>query len=295
MLFQRVCKLVVGKPNQEELVFDQSFRITFEIKKSITSASKLSKIEIYNLSRDTRDRLRDIISRNADLAVQGQAQLIAYLYAGYEENTGLELLYSANITNIYSRREPPDVITTVTCADNAVVFKNTFVAESHSEGVSTKEIAESLASKLGMTIDDSSNVPTHINLAHGYSFVGSAKVGVNKLMKQIKCNWTTENGKIRIHPIGGYTNDSIVVISSDSGMIKSPERIESQGTDSENGKIKHGWRVTSLLEPKLLPGRRVKIESEAVNGIYIVDSVEHKGDTATGDWQSVIETKEKQE
>lgn len=293
MLFQRICKLVVGKPNQEELVVDQSFRITFEIKKSITSSSKESKIEIYNLARDTRDRFRDVIRRNYDLIQQNQSQLIVYLYAGYQEDTGLELLYSANITNISSRREPPDVITTIFCADNAGVFQNSFISASYNEGVSTKQVLDDLSKALNMPVDDSSNV-SHIGLANGYSFAGAAKEGLNKVMRQLKSHWTPESGKIRIHPIGGYTNDSIVVISANSGMIKSPERLESQGTDSDNAKPKHGWKITSLLQPKLLPGRRVKIESEAVNGLYIIDSVEHSGDTAEGDWKSVIETKEQQ-
>lgn len=289
--FIRVCKLEVGKPNEEGLSFDQRFRIEFDINKSITQTNKYNTIKIHNLAQENREKLKDIIEKNSSLIKGGQSPLLINLYAGYAEDTGLEILYMSHIVNISSQRDPPNVITEFKCAEAILNFKDNFVSLGMNAGVSTKEIYKNIASGANLTIDDTSNIP-NINFAHGYSVMGSAKEALNKVSKQVKTNWTVEQNKIRIAPKGGHTNDSVVLISSKTGMIGSPERIDTSGDDTETAKIKHGWKVTCLLQPKILPNRRVRIESEAISGNFIVDSVNHKGCSLDGDWQSIIEIKE---
>lgn len=296
MLFNRACKLIIGKAGETGLEFDETFKINFNIKKSIVSESKQNKIEIYNLSLDSVNKIKDVIRRNRDLIRAGKPQMILSLYAGYKENTGLELLYSADITSIATHKAAgsADMITTITCSDGGVVLKEGLISMSYSAGSSIKKALDDVSKELDMPIDINSSFPDTLNFANGFAYAGTCREAMNKISRQMRSHWTVESGKLRLHPVGGYTRDSVVVLSAESGMIGSPERLEAQGTDSDNAEAKHGWKVTSLLMPQLIPARRVKIESRDVNGIFIIDTVTHAGDTLDGDWQSTIETKEEQ-
>jgi len=291
MLFNRVCKLEIGKPNKADLAFDECFRIIFDISKSTTSDPKTSQIQVYNLSKETRVKLRTLVKQNNELLRSEDQQVLVYLYAGYKEYTGAELLYSGNVASISDKITPPDIITTITCSDNVNIYKRASVSLSYKPGASSKVIMEAIAKALKMPFDDASEF-NDISFVNGFCFVGLAKDGMDNIAKQTGVLWTAENGKIRVMPKNKSTNDSVIVLSANSGMINSPQKIESDGTDSDAPEIKDGWSVTSLLEPKLLPGRKVKIESKIINGLYTIDSVEHKGDTTTGDWQSIIQTRE---
>lgn len=292
MLFDRVCNLVIGTTNTQGFLFNQDFRITFEIEKSSTNTPKYSKIEIYNLSQKTRDELQKLISDNNSNIYNQQ---IVMLYAGYSLNIGTELLYSGNIVNISSRKEPPDIVTTISCAENALIYKNTYSTLSYGGGVTSKKIIEDVAAQMQVAIDENSNFGTGVTLAHGWSHAGVTKQAMDKITRQASLTWSTQNGKIRVVPYGSSTSDDdVVVVSSTSGMIGSPERKDNSGDDTDTPVMKHGWKVKSLLQPKLSPNKMVKIESIAVNGVFIIDTVSHKGDTKSGDWQTEFEVKDKQ-
>jgi hypothetical protein len=292
MLFDRVCNLVIGTANTQGFLFNQDFRITFDIQKSSTNTPKQSKIEIYNLSQETRDALQKLISSNNDNI---NNQQIVMLYAGYSFNVGAELLYSGNITNISSKKEPPDVVTTISCAENSLIYKNSFSSLSYGGGITSKKVIEDIAAQMKVDIDENSNFGTGVTLAHGWTHAGLSKQAMDKITRQAGLTWSTQNGKIRVVPQGSSTNDEVViVVSPTSGMIGSPERKDNSGDDTDNPAEKHGWSVKSLLQPKLSPNRKVKIESMSVDGVYIIDTVSHRGDTKSGDWQTEFEVKDKQ-
>lgn len=292
MLFDRVCNLVIGTSNTQGFLFNQDFRITFSIEKSSTNTPKQSKIEVYNLSQATRDELQKLIADNNSKIYNQQ---VVMLYAGYSFNVGAELLYSGNIVNISSRKDPPDVVTTITCAENSLIYKNSFSTLSYGGGVTSKKIIQDIASQMQVNIDENSNFGNGITLAHGWSHAGLTKEAMDKITRQAGLSWSTQNGKIRLVPYGNSTNDTdVVLVSSTSGMIGSPERVDNSGDDSDTPAMKHGWKVKSLLQPKLSPNRRVKIESMNVNGIYIIDTVSHQGDTKVGDWQTEFQVKDQQ-
>jgi hypothetical protein len=52
-----------------------------------------------------------------------------------------------------------------------------------------------------------------------------------------------------------------------------------------------GCKVESLLQPGLVPGCFVKVESDFVQGYFKALTVSHSGDTWDGDWKTEIETK----
>ena len=287
MLFKRICQITVGDPKQNNIIFDERFRISFDINKNLLSTPKISKVDIYNLTRDSREQLKEILQKNSSGI--GIKSLLT-IYAGYEEGEGLQLLYKGNIKHIHSRKDPPDVITTISCVSS---FGESYCALSWG-AIQKDEVWEDFTKKASISIDSASDTSNSAKLAHGWSHVGTVKDGIDNYAKQSNSTVAIEDNKIKILPKGKSSKDSVVDVSIDTGLIGSPEKIESQGTDTDTNKTKDGWKIKMFLQPKIRIGGRINITSEAINGIYIADSINHIGDTAHGDWQTVVETKETQ-
>ncbi len=287
MLFGRVCQVTVGDPRQNNIIFDQQFRITFDILKNLLDDPKLSKIEIYNLTRHSRDQLKEIMQKNNTSNIKA----LLTLYAGYEQGDGLELLYRGKIKHIYSRKEPPDVITTLSCVE--LIEGNSKV--SYSGKIDSDTLWNDYVTQYGIGIDDASDLSNKVTFNHGVSFVGTTKHAIRNLSKATNSTATLENNKLKIIPKGKASKNVIVDVNTGNGLLKSPEKIESEGTDgdTDSNAIKDGWKITMLLQPKIKIGGKINLQSETITGIYIADSIEHTGDTATGDWQTIIETKER--
>ncbi|HEX5035073.1 MAG TPA: hypothetical protein VFW62_11380, partial [bacterium] len=54
-----------------------------------------------------------------------------------------------------------------------------------------------------------------------------------------------------------------------------------------------GIEFQCLLRPSLLPGRRVRVDSDALKGVFKLTKVSHQGDNMKGDFLSECESKVK--
>jgi hypothetical protein len=285
-LFNRACKLIIGSETKTQLEFNQDFKIVFSIQKNVNSTSKTNKVSIYNISKTHRDQIFDLVKTNKS----GLASEVGlWLYAGYLETTGAELIYSGNIAKVLNKFDIPDITTEFTCADSSTNFKTIFFEMGYDGGVSTKDIYKQIAEKSGLKIDESSVYPPATSFTGGYSFIGNAKDALDSLTKQTGAAWHINNGKIKIAPKNSRTNESAIVLNSQSGLIGIPERIDDEGYNSDDTSKLNGWRVKSLLQAGLTPHRSVELQTSEIKGTFIVQAVTHAGDTTSGDWTSTCE------
>jgi hypothetical protein len=77
---------------------------------------------------------------------------------------------------------------------------------------------------------------------------------------------------------------SVYVLSPTTGLLGSPE----WSTPNKEGKPPT-LKVTSLLLPQILPGRRVQLDARAAKGVFKVQQLNHQGDTHEGDWRTEME------
>jgi hypothetical protein len=79
-----------------------------------------------------------------------------------------------------------------------------------------------------------------------------------------------------------------VVVTSETGLIGSPGRLKSdkQNTAKETG---DGVEFQCLLNPKIKPGRLIKLESIGIKGTFKTVKVTHEGDNQGGSWLSKVE------
>jgi hypothetical protein len=292
ILFDRIARVIIGVDQADALVFDEKFKITFDVRKDTTSLPNNATISIFNLSDDDREKIKNVIHKNKELSDKGQSRLPLLLYAGYSKNIGYELLFSGDMTAVIDTYKGTDVETQISTGDGAIALRDTFINLSFAAGISMTSIVTQLSDILKMDIDQASNYLTsNIDFANGFSFTGKAKDCMDRIIKSANLTWHIEKNKIVIIPNDKSTTDQIIELDKTSGMIGSPEKVIESGTNVINPGHYDGWNVKSLLRPEINPGRLVKIVSRVANITMAVRTIEHKGDTRSGDWFSKIEAR----
>lgn len=297
-LFDRLCKIIVGTggstTEDDFLVFDQNFRITFDILINGTSANQCT-VKIYNLSRDNRQKVKNIIKDNARRQKQKPPLpfLTLQVLAGYKEGDGLEFLFYGDIIHPELVYQPPDYITTITAYGAAIDFQNKFTSIAYSGGIDTTKIIKQLAKDLEMTIDKASDFGRAVQFANGMSLSGQVKDSLDKMIKIAGLRYVvTANNALKFSPIAKPSGEEVLLLSPETGVINPVKELDDQGLGMLDIAPMSGWEVDTLLQPKALVHRRVQLETKEVSGIFFIDSVEHKGDTRGNEWMSVLQVRE---
>lgn len=248
---------VRGKPGKRL----DGLRIKFEIEKTDESYPNKAKISVYNLNPSSR----------AEVEKKGLALVLS---VGY----GLELedIFNGDIARPITELEGPDYVTTFEVGDGEKSFQSSRVDVAYKEGTSFKDIFQGLATSLGQTIKDFSQVGPE-KILNGLTLSGLSRTHLDELTAKNGLEWSIQDNALQIIKKGGSTNEQAVFLSSDTGLIGIPK------------KKAEGIEFNSLLMPKLRPGRKVQIQSKFISGVFRCEKVTHKGDTHENDWFTTVE------
>lgn len=288
--FDRVYRLLVGKPNQKGLEIRQPMRVTFEVSKDAQEEPNDHKFRIYNLAAETRRALEE-------------PGLRCVLYAGYAEEGGPLLMASGSVVYAYTWCELPDVVTELAVKDGYTEVRDTAVSIGLGAGAQASAIIRDVARQMGLPLVMADDVPDR-RWQQGFSFYGAARTALHKVTQGTGLEWSIQNQQLQVVGRRGTTRRKAVVLAADTGLIGYPERTreaareKARVRDSQtNDDVRlvsarqqlDGWRVTSLLLPTINPGDLVKLESRTVQAFQRVEAVRHYGDSAGGDWQSELQ------
>ena len=291
-LFGRIAKVIIQVTETEATVFDESFKISFDVRKDTTSLPNQATISIFNISDESREKIKNVIHRNNELSKKNERLLSILLYAGYSENIGYEFLYSGNITAVVDKYQGTDTETQISTGDGVIPLRDTLLNLSFAAGVSTKTIVEQITAEMKMDVSEASNfINSNFEFANGFSFTGKAQDAMDRVITSSGLTWHIEKNKIVILPNDSSTTDEIIVLNKATGLIGSPEKVIESGVNFINPGDYDGWNASSLLRPEINPGNKVKIESRLANVTMTARTIEHKGDTWAGDWLTKIEVR----
>lgn len=285
--FERSVSLNVGPASGDGIKISR-LRISFNIKKTNDAEPNTAEIQVFNLSASTREQL--------DKNLNSKTKNKVFLNAGYVQAGGEKVLFIGDVTHIEHKFTRPDITTTIRAQDGQKDLNSVKTSLSFPENTSAKTILETLL-KLYPQKNDLANLSfTDVIFKSGFSFSGLAKDGIKKITDSLNLDFSIQNDEIRIIPLGGNNQTSAVLLSSTTGLLNSPERINDD-VEKSKGKedgIKSGWKFTSLLQPLIIPGGKVAVTSETIpaNTFFTAVSVEHHGDSHTGDFQTITEVKD---
>jgi hypothetical protein len=264
--YERVCQIDISPDIRVE-----NHKIKFEIKKSILSNTNSCRVDIYNLSQTTRNK------------ITSDPSSLVRVSAGYAENGGLLNIGQGNVSNIIHTIKNPDIITTIYSKDgfNSVTNNN----------ISLSFIGKTQLSLVMNAIIDKLKLPvgfTDYNRAgefkNGYSYVGSIPDALDQLGSQFKFKWSIQNGQLQILNDQGSTNVQNIFLSNRTGLVESPELIIK--TKKLNELNTNEYKIVALLQPQLEAGDLVQVESIALNGVFTIKELIHTGDTRGNEWYS---------
>lgn len=275
-LFYRVCKLTVGEAGGQGFS-TSTLRVHFSIDKDPTSQTNKSKISVYNLAPATIDRFI-------------KEDQVVILEAGYELDKGLIRMFSGTVAHATNRVERTDVITELDVHDGLVPIRDSIASVGYTGGVNGRQVAADLIGTMGLTAKIAPDV-AFANYPNGFSFCGYSREALDKVCAAAELNWSIQNGVLQITKEGGTTGVMAPLISAQTGMIGSPERIIKAASQAATKpgkprKTRHekkaGWRVKSLLLPGINPGDYVAVKSlttKDTSGWFTIEVVKHDGDT----------------
>jgi hypothetical protein len=283
MEFGRLAAVDIYPDNQVEVA--KPFRIeglciAFQVKKNLKAESNTARIQIYNLAEGTRNK---ILEKNRRVQI----------HAGYEEGDGYKLLFDGSIMTVDHLREVPDRVTRIEANDGEKALRETHVSVSYAQNASADRILKDLIKAMGLP-EKFVTSPKAKKLLQGFVHHGPGKDALEKICRSLGLEYSIQNGQIQVLEQGKTDNSPQrgILITPDSGLVGSPERIRQIKDDPKAEKKPEGWRIRCLLQPTLNPGSWVAVQSEAIPKVtaFRIESVEHSGNNIRGPWESVIET-----
>lgn len=298
----RQVEVYIGKQNEmrQLAISSDSLFVSFRVSKTNTIQPNTATVEIYNLNSQSRAFLENI---------SGPRWIV--IRAGYLDEIGAQDIYKGTILTSMSQKTSPNIVTTIEAQDG-VYQSNIRTAIGYGKGTPVKTILNDIVGKMGLSIAPySCDIPTRI--LSSFSTVGKAHDALTRLCSMIGIQWSIQDGKVKFTKTGEGDRGEIYRISVNSGMIGSPKRIinavpssdfMTAGVASSKVIISNGgsptltvpgWEVESLLIPTIEPKSVVQIDSmEMGNGEkFIVETVEHNGDTANGDFKTKLKVYKK--
>lgn len=290
--FIRSAKLIVVAGTEGLDLSELKFR--FSIKQQDVESPNNAVIRVYNLSGETAKRITG--------KVNGVEFTRVIVQAGYEQGVA-GVIFEGTIKQFYLGKENNvDKYLDIMAADGDIAYNFAMCNRSFIAGSRPSERISYYTGQMNIPLD---SFPVDFNgnppLPRGKVAFGLARDGMRTEADTMGATWSIQNGKVQITNLKGYLPGEAVVINSDSGMIGIPELTD------------EGVRVRVLLNPRLVVGTLIKINSSDINrlvntdvgspvfnsrsrvlqtarvsadGFYRLYVAEHSGDTRSTEWYS---------
>ena len=291
--------LRVSSYDAGELETGEGLRVAFDVQKTIQSDVNKARIQIYNLSADSRPRI-------------GKGDVVR-LRVGYA-STPLELAYEGEVTRVVSDRSGPSIITTIEAGDGVETFKAQDAKATFPAGTKVRAVIEAVAKKFTESIRDEVRTPVFYGkappkkkpsrlstrnldrdlaalesslVAQGFattlrrslSVAGNAREAMDALGRQWRFMWSVQDGALQIVAYGATLVGEAILLSPESGLLGIPAPLD------------FGVKLTSRIIPGLRPGTAIVLRASTLSGKYIAESVHFTGDTRGQEWTAEIEAR----
>ena len=275
----------------------QNLRVSFHVKKTSTSDFNTASLQIYNLSKDTREHINGLPLNN-----------LITIKAGYIDEKQ-EIIFVGNTVLSSINIERPNVITKIEAQDGKFAMNQLKFSITYQAGTFAIKILKDILNKSGLDIKhiDWTQL-TDKQYKNGFCFQGDAKVLLTNVCNYIGAIWSIQNNQMKITPVNGTDTAQIIYLTPETGLIGSPEKLlddslalygvlRKKETSKEVGvtgrkyrqTVGGGYKFKCLMQPFVEPGSVIQVKSDSIDNLkFRVVEVEHVGDTHGNDWQSII-------
>jgi hypothetical protein len=272
--FDRVVTVQIGKLKGNAIEI-KNLRTVFDVSKSSTDTYNECRVDIYNMSAATKNKLKDL-----------DETLV--LKAGYSSAGNEQVVFVGDITLINSDTGGADQPTTIEAKDGAKTMRQLMLSLSYKDGTSAKKVLKDVLNKSGLPLRpfDMSKIADK-QYVNGFSFIGMGKELLSRVCTYLGLEWSIQNDEIKLVVSGKGDDTRIIQLNPNSGLVGSPKRIADISGSHKKGHTKiQGWKILSLLVPQMEPGSLVFVQSREIptGQMFKVVELTHRGDTHGDSW-----------
>ena len=243
-------------------------KMRFDITKTNNRAFNSAELAIWNLKLESRTLLQP-------------KGLEVIIRAGYVDS--LAQIWKGDSARTVNAKDITDWITTIEFEDKELKSKriNKSLRAPQDSGTILKELTDALGLDIGNVKEQiRSNGARSVLKQFVSGVVLSGKVAdlMDEYASSMGLNYSVQDKKLQVLPKNGVLPGPAIDLSAETGMLGSPQ-IGEKGT----------LTTDTLLDPRMVPGRRVKIDSLVVSGEFKVQKVRHVGDTWGAEWTTELE------
>lgn len=268
-LFGRVWRVTVGTLRSSDI--DVSFKVT----KKLTGGAGTAEVTVYNLTSDHRREIRD------------QRHPVVRLEVGYKDVGPWILFQGDGSRRADIKRAGPDWLAVVTAGDGEHALRTARGNRSFGPDARLRDVVQYCADVLGIGVGNCLDQLADRGLdrvgntfPEGVVLHGPIYPRLVAALRSAGLTWSVQDGVLQVLERGRALQRSAVVLSADHGMLDSPEV-------GKNGVV----TVRALLQPDLVPGQLVQIQSQIVTGAFRIEQGEYAGDTRGQDWTATLVTR----
>ena len=270
------------------------FRIHFSITKTLKPEPNKGLVEIYNLSPDHRQQLEELApgkrvgkKRKGKTAPNIRGSVPVRIEAGYKDD-GPQLIFLGDLHTVDSELNGADWITAVSSGDGMRATRTARINQAFGPKTPADVALRALVKSLGIGEGNLSQVVSQLRLqgtanllTRGIVFSGPTARMMTDFCRSADLEWSIQDGAVQFVDVGKALAQSALVLSSDSGLIGSPN-VDGDGV----------LKAKTLMLPGLKCGRLVVVKARNVQGNFRVEKITTEGDTHSNDqWYHEIEAK----
>lgn len=301
--FLRQAEVIFLSDDNRPLPVISGLRINFRISKTLKKEENSCSVDIYNLSKRSREQLEagaDKLELRAGYGDPGEVFTSrspeGKLIVRKRGVLQLPSIFIGDITANHHKYVPPEGITTYECIRQKKTQSK--VSVSHKAGTKISVIFKDLIKRAGVEVR--SNIDDFIfddkPLTTGYTFMGPIKDAFDELVDIIDSEWSYEDGVFKLIARDRTDRTAVIFLDKTKGLLGVPEKYKdiekkpSRGKKS-TGNPKEGYIVRSLLLANANPGGSIVLTSKQLElnqEIFKIDTVEHVGDTFGNIWGTKV-------
>lgn len=284
----RRASLLVGRQDGEAIDLSE-LRFTFKVLQAEIQTPNAAWIRVYNPNPETVRRIQREFTR-------------VILQAGYQDGN-FGVVFDGTIKQArYGRENATTTYLELAAADGDTPYNSAVVSLTLAAGSTPQDIINAAARAMapyGATLGPLPNNLPNTRLPRAITLHAMARDVLRAAATWANCNWSIINGQITFTPVGGYVEGEAVVLTAYTGLVGMPEQTQD------------GIMVRCLLNPRIFPGRRIKLDNESIqkarislaytgevqnqllpplqnDGFYRAVAVDWMGDTRGQDWYCEI-------
>jgi hypothetical protein len=275
MAFIRQVEATIG-PKGGEGVKINGLKIAFEIEKTDKPDSNTAKMQIYNLSKDTHDKI----------AVAGNH---CALKAGYADETITAILFG-DVVKCTRKKSGTDYITEIEVKDGRVAVMAGQVSISYAKDTDALTIAQDLIDAIGLPSKGTELIPSDAKYPGSFSDIGQAADILRKVLNKYDLKYTIQNEMIYILKEGEAAESTGLRLAPETGLLTIPQPVSDKTEETDTTKeAVNKWAFRTMLFPQLIPGAACKVESSSITTEMKITKAKFTGDNWLSDFAIDIE------